>query len=186
MSIKPASARIEEILDGTQPKVMAIINTAPDSFSPIGRCEGIDAAIAYGINVVAQGADILDIGGEPTNPQLNPVTATDVELQRVVPVVRALSQEVSVPISVDTSKPTVMEAVLAAGAHMINDVRALREPGALAFIAEAKVPVCLMHMRYPYGVPDTNDDNIAINNKKNIVTEVKGFLQARIDACLAA
>lgn len=174
---------VSSYLDLTQPKVMGVINMDPDSFSPVGRCETIDAAIAYGIKIASQGAAIIDIGAESTHPRLHPVTSIELELQRVVPVVKVLSQEVSIPISVDTSKPAVMEAVLAAGARIINDVRALREPGALTVVAQAKVPVCLMHMRYPYGMADSKELS---PSKKNIVAEVKDFLQERIDVCLNA
>lgn len=170
-------------IDLTQPNVMGIINLAPESFSSVGRCLTIDEAIAHGVKLAAQGATIIDIGGEPTHPKLNPVTPEDLELQRVIPVVSALSQELSIPISVDTSKPKVIEAVLAAGANLINDVRALQLPGALEIVAEAQVPVCLMHMRYPYGVPKLLPAN---QKEENIVNEVKDFLQERINCCLQA
>jgi dihydropteroate synthase len=170
-------------LDLTTPQVMGIINLAPDSFSPIGRCEYIDLAVAYGIKLAAQGAAIIDIGGEPTHPRLHPVTPVELELQRVVPVVQALSQEISIPISVDTSKPDVMAAVLKAGASMLNDVRAFREPKALAIAAEANVPICVMYMRYPDGISHTQQQERPV---REILSEVKAFLAQRVELCLKA
>jgi len=127
------------------PRIMAIINVTPDSFSDGGRLVNAQAAVAHALMLAEQGADLLDIGGESTRPDAAPVSLQE-ELDRVVPVIEALSTRCSVPISIDTSKPEVMRAAVAAGAVFINDVAALRHEGAMAAAAELGVPVCLMHM----------------------------------------
>lgn len=167
-------------LDLTTPQVMGILNLAPDSFSAKNRAPCFEDAVERGIQLAAEGATIIDIGGEPTNPSLHPVVPEDLELERVVPVVKALSQEIDIPISVDTSKPKVMAEVIANGAGLINDVRALTMPGALDVIAKAQVSVCLMHMCYPHGVPTTEHDKKPLDN---VIKEVKDYLIKRVDAC---
>src|SRR5262245_56357365 len=122
-------------LDLTTPVVMGILNVTPDSFSDGGRYAAIDAAIAHGERMGAQGAGLIDVGGESTRPGAADVAEAD-EIARVVPVIEALKARIGVPISIDTSKAGVMQAAVAAGASMINDVRALREPGALAAAAQ--------------------------------------------------
>ncbi|HET7687188.1 MAG TPA: dihydropteroate synthase, partial [Candidatus Macondimonas sp.] len=122
---------------------MGILNVTPDSFSDGGRYIQVRDAVEQGLRLVAEGADVIDVGGESTRPGATPVAVME-EIDRVVPVIAALSKAVSVPLSVDTSKPEVMRAAVAAGACMINDVRALRLPGALETAAVLGVPVCLM------------------------------------------
>lgn len=166
-------------LDLSQPQVMGILNLTPDSFSDGGRFTAKDVALSHALQMVADGAAIIDIGGESTRPGAQPVSA-DEEMDRVIPLIEALLSEVSVPISVDTSKPQVMRAAVSAGAGMINDVMALREPGALSAAAESGVPVCLMHMQ---GEPRTMQQSPEYGD---VAAEVKVFLQQRLSACEAA
>ena len=154
--------------------VVGIVNVTPDSFSSDGLSP--DAAIAYGIKLVAEGADALDVGGESTRPGAEDVPL-EVELARVIPVIQRLARETNVPIAVDTSKPEVMRAAVAAGAGMINDVYALRRDGALDAAAELKVPVVLMHMQ---GTPQDMQDAPQYDD---VVSEVHRFLAERIFAC---
>lgn len=161
-----------------RPHVMGIVNVTPDSFSDGGRYTSADLAVAHAQTLIAEGADILDIGGESTRPGAVPVSL-DEELQRVIPVVEALKPITTVPISIDTYKPEVMRAAIAAGADMVNDVRALQEPGALEVVANSQVGVCLMHMQ---GVPQTMQINPSYGD---VVAEVKQFLAERVDACHA-
>jgi dihydropteroate synthase len=163
-------------LDLTRPRVMGIVNVTPDSFSDGGKFAISETAVQHGMELVGQGADILDIGGESTRPGATPVPLEE-ELRRVIPVVEALASKAGVPISVDTYKPEVMKAAIAAGASIINDVFALTEPGALAAVAGSKVGVCLMHSQ---GTPQT----MQLDPKyDDVVREVRDFLQARIQAC---
>src|ERR1700761_2265713 len=159
-----------------RPRIAGIINVTPDSFSDGGRQFDTNAAITHGLKLVEEGADLLDIGGESTRPGAEPVSAND-EIARIVPVIEALAKQVDVPISVDTSKPGVMRAAVAAGAGMINDVYALRQDGALDAAADLKVPVCLMHM---LGEPRTMQDD---PHYDDIVSDVRRFLAERIFAC---
>jgi dihydropteroate synthase len=161
-------------------QVMGILNVTPDSFSDGGRYIQVRAAIEQGLQLVAEGADVIDVGGESTRPGATPVSVME-EIDRVVPVIAALSEAVSVPISVDTSKPEVMRSAVAAGACMINDVRALRLPDALETAAGLGVPVCLMHMQ---GEPATMQCNA--HYKSDVVGEVMDFLAQRLAACKAA
>src|SRR3546814_1766211 len=128
-----------------RPRVMGIVNVTPDSFSDGGEHADTDAAVAHALRLAEEGADILDIGGESTRPGAEAV-APEEELHRVLPVIERLAKETDLPISIDTSRPEVMRAAVAAGAGMINDVYALRREGALAAAAELGVPVVLMHM----------------------------------------
>ena len=162
-----------------RPRVMGILNVTPDSFSDGGRYLDPAAALARARRMVEEGADLVDVGGESTRPGAEPVPAAE-ELRRVVPVIEAIATELPVPVSVDTSKPEVMRAAVAAGASLINDVRALRAPGALEAAAEAGVPVCLMHMR---GEPRTMQEAPAYGD---VVAEVRAFLLERAAACEAA
>jgi dihydropteroate synthase len=166
-------------LDLSQLQVMGILNLTPDSFSDGGRFISKDVALSHALQMVADGAAIIDIGGESTRPGAQPVSA-DEEMDRVIPLIEALASEVSVPISIDTSKPKVMRAAVSAGAGMINDVMALREPGALSAAAESSVPVCLMHMQ---GEPRTMQQSPEYGD---VAAEVKVFLQQRMSACEAA
>jgi len=158
---------------------MGILNATPDSFSDGGRYLWIEDAIRQAHQMVAEGADLIDVGGESTRPGSDPVTV-EVELKRTIPLIRRLSQEVSVPISIDTSKPEVMKAAVDAGAAMINDIYALRRPGALEQAHALDVPVCLMHMK---GVPATMQHAPIYSD---VVQEVKAFLQQQVDRCLSA
>ena len=162
-----------------RPRVMGVLNVTPDSFFDGARYFEPSVAIAHGVSMAEQGADILDIGGESARPGAQPVSLQE-ELDRVLPVVETLRHQVEVPISIDTSKPEVMREAVAAGAAMINDVNALRSPGALTAAAEMGVPVCLMHMQ---GQPRNMQYEPSYNN---VVEEVSEFLQARVDAALEA
>ncbi|MEX0607724.1 MAG: dihydropteroate synthase [Halofilum sp. (in: g-proteobacteria)] len=161
------------------PLVMGVLNVTPDSFSDGGRYLGIDDAVAQAERMVAEGADILDVGGESTRPGAADV-ALDEERRRVLPVVEALAQRVSVPLSVDTSKPELMSEAVAAGAALINDVRGLRAPGAIEALAAADVFVCLMHMK---GEPRTMQEEPSYDD---VVGEVGDFLEQRVAACTQA
>ncbi len=167
------------VLDLAEPAVMGVLNVTPDSFS-----EGSDAvdpatAVTRGRRLAAEGAAIVDVGGESTRPGATPVPPA-VEIDRVVPVIERLAVDLAVPVSVDTSKPEVMRAAVAAGAQLINDVRALTVPGALEAAAETGAAVCLMHMQ---GEPATMQDDPTYGD---VVAEVRDYLQARAAACLAA
>ena len=167
-------------LDLARPVVMGVVNVTPDSFSDGGRFLPVEAAIAQGVRLVEEGAAIVDIGGESTRPGAAPVSVEE-ELGRVVPVVEGLSKAVPWAIlSVDTSKPEVIRQVLAAGAGLINDVRALSEPGALETVAASDCAVCLMHMQ---GDPQTMQRSPGY---VDVVKEVKAYLQERVQKCRAA
>lgn len=168
-----------------QPKVMGILNITPDSFSTVGRYLSPREALKYAKQMVADGAAIIDIGAEATNPQLTPNLTLDEELHRLLPVLELLQGEIPLPISVDTSKPEVMYEAVQLGASMINDVRALTRPGALAMAAQLQTVVCLMHMGYPDGKPESLND-LTKDNEIDIVTTIKAFLSERITACLNA
>ncbi|MFU8784908.1 dihydropteroate synthase [Aliidiomarina sp.] len=157
-------------------QVMGILNVTPDSFSDGGRYNSVSSALQRAEQMVVAGATWLDVGGESTRPGAAGVAEQE-ELDRVIPVIEALSREFAVQISVDTSKAQVMREAVHAGAAMINDVRALREPGALAAAAESNVKVCLMHM---VGQPRTMQDAPEYGN---VVNEVKLFLQDRMRVC---
>jgi len=169
----------DTVLDLAEPVVMGILNVTPDSFSDGGRHADIDAAVQWALQMAAEGAAIIDVGGESTRPGAAPVDLED-ELARVVPVIERLARRAGVPISVDTTKPEVMRAAVAAGACLINDVRALRAPGAIAAAAEAGAGVCLMHMR---GEPRTMQVD---PHYRSVVEEVRDDLRGRIAACEAA
>ncbi len=162
------------------PKVMGIVNVTPDSFSDGGQFNQVDAAVAHALELIAQGADVLDIGGESTRPNATPVTL-DEELRRVIPVIEALvAHDIPVPISIDTYKPAVMRAAIAAGASIVNDVRGLQEDGALEAIVNSDAGVCIMHMQ---GTPKTMQ---IAPHYEDVVAEVKRFLRTQRDTCLAA
>ena len=160
-------------LDG--PRVMGIVNVTPDSFSDGGEHPTTDAAVAHGLKLAGEGADVLDVGGESTRPGADDVPLEE-ELRRVIPVVERLAKGTSLPISIDTSKPEVMRAAVEAGAGMINDVFALRRAGALDVAASLGVPVVLMHM---LGEPRSMQDAPAYDD---VVAEVHRFLAERIFA----
>lgn len=158
-----------------RPLMMGIVNVTPDSFSDGGRFHQTQQAVAHALQLAEQGADILDIGGESTRPGALPVPE-DEELRRVIPVLEALVKH-NLPVSIDTRKPRVMHEAIQYGAAMINDVMALREPGALEAIANSDVAVCLMHMQ---NTPQTMQ---AEPSYQDVVAEVRGFLAQRIAAC---
>ena len=166
-------------LDLGQPCIAGIVNVTADSFSDGGRFLDPARAIEHGLRLVEEGADLLDIGAESTRPGAGEVSAED-EIARVVPVIAALAQQTTVPIAIDTSKPEVMRAAVAAGAGLVNDVCALRRDGALDAAAELGVPVCLMHMQ---GEPRTMQDD---PHYDDVVGDVHRFLAERLFACQLA
>jgi dihydropteroate synthase len=165
-----------QVLALDRPRIMGIVNVTPDSFSDGGAFDSAQAAVEHGLRLVDEGADLLDVGGESTRPGAAPVDEAE-ELRRVLPVIEALSARAGVPVSIDTSKPGVMRAAVAAGASMINDVFALRADGALEAAADAGVPVCLMHMQ---GEPRSMQD---APHYDDVVGEVHRFLADRLLAC---
>lgn len=175
MSVLHASSHRLQL---ARPLVMGIVNTTPDSFSDGGHCLSARAAISHAFKLAEAGADILDVGGESTRPGAAPVAA-DEEMRRVLPVVEALVQR-GLVVSIDTRKPGVMRAAIAAGASMVNDVSALQEEGALEIVAASGAAVCLMHMR---GEPRSMQTAPVYDD---VVTEVKAFLEARLAAATAA
>ncbi len=166
-------------LDLSRPAVMGILNVTPDSFSDGGVFLSRESAIAHARRMADEGADIIDVGGESTRPGAQPVSAQE-EMDRVIPVIEALREKISLPISIDTSKPEVMRAAVAAGAGFINDVRALRDEGALEAAASLQVPVCLMHMQ---GEPRGMQEN---PRYRDVLSEIGDFLRARLQAARAA
>lgn len=158
-----------------RPRVMGIVNITPDSFSDGGKHDTLEAAVAHGVLLAGQGADILDVGGESTRPGADEVPVEE-ELRRVVPLVRRLREATSLPISVDTYKPEVMRAAVEAGAGMINDIYGLRQEGALDAAAALGVPVVLMHM---LGEPRSMQ---AAPRYDDVVGEVHRFLAERLFA----
>jgi dihydropteroate synthase len=166
----------QQRLDLTSPVVMGILNVTPDSFSDGGRFISLERAIEHGRAMIEAGARLIDIGGESTRPGAQDVSEAE-EIDRVVPIVRALASSQAI-VSVDTSKAAVMRAAIEAGAMLINDVRALREEGALEVVASSSVGVCLMHMQ---GQPRTMQVNPSY---ANVVAEVRDFLADRLRACV--
>ena len=162
----------------SHPLVMGIVNVTPDSFSDGGRHLLHDAALAHAHQLIEDGADILDVGGESTRPGALPVNGQE-ELDRIMPVIEGL-RGVPVPVSADTCKPEVMRAALAAGASMVNDISALQQPEALAVMAASDAAVCLMHMK---GNPQNMQEQPYY---EDVVSEVKEFLRTRIAAVEAA
>jgi dihydropteroate synthase len=162
-----------------RPHVMGIVNVTPDSFSDGGRYASTQLAVQHALALVAEGADILDIGGESTRPNAVPVSL-DEELSRVIPVIVELTKQVNIPLSIDTYKPAVMREAIAAGADLVNDVKALQEEGALEAVANTSVGVCLMHMQ---GNPQTMQID---PNYEDVLREVYDFLQERRDIALAS
>lgn len=161
------------------PRVMGVLNVTPDSFSDGGQYLHLDDALRQAHRMLQEGASILDVGGESTRPGAEPVSEQQ-ELDRVIPVIERLRDETDCLISVDTMKPAVMDAACAAGARMINDVYALRKPGALEVASRHEAIVCLMHMQ---GEPRTMQQS---PEYQDVVSEVGEFLDARRQACLAA
>lgn len=156
---------------------MGILNTTPDSFSDGGEYVSRDQAILHVQQMIAEGADIIDIGGESTRPGAEPVSEAE-EVNRVVPVIDAIRKLSDIAISVDSSKPEVIRCAVEAGADMVNDVYALRQPGAVEICAELEVPVCLMHM---LGAPRTMQQNPEYDD---VVADVRDFLLQRYKTCV--
>jgi dihydropteroate synthase len=172
--------RTRKIPFGRLPRLMGIINVTPDSFSDGGRFREPGAAIEQGLRLVAEGADVLDVGGESTRPYAQPVGA-DEELRRVIPVVRGLCRQIDVPLSIDTSKAVVAREAIAAGAEIINDVTGLRGDAEMVQLArQTSAGVCVMHMR---GTPQTMQDAPEYGD---VVEDIFEYLRARRDALLAA
>lgn len=166
-------------LDLSRPHVMAILNVTPDSFSDGGKYNSIELALAQVDKMIKAGVSIVDVGGESTRPGA-PDVSLEEELRRVVPVIKAIREKYDVWISVDTSKAEVMRQAIDAGADLINDIRSLQEPGALEVAAEAKLPICLMHMK---GQPRTMQ---VAPHYDDVMSDVSAFLEERIAACEAA
>lgn len=162
-----------------RPHVMGIVNVTPDSFSDGGKYSSTDLAVEHGLALIAEGADILDIGGESTRPGAPPVSL-DEELRRVMPVIEALAAVSTVPLSIDTYKPEVMRSAIAAGIDIVNDVRALQEDGAVEIVANSDVGVCLMHMQ---GMPQTMQ---LAPSYQDVVSEVVHFLSDRMHVATSA
>ncbi|NOJ08155.1 dihydropteroate synthase [Vibrio splendidus] len=161
-----------------RPHVMGILNVTPDSFSDGGKFNSLDNALLQAERMIQAGVSIIDIGGESTRPGA-PDVSLEEELARVIPVIKAIRAKFDVWISIDTSKAEVMRQAVEAGADLINDVRALQEPGALQAAAEGNVPVCLMHMK---GQPRTMQASPVYDD---VLTDVEAFLQERVEACEA-
>lgn len=162
-----------------KPLIMGVLNVTPDSFSDGGQYQNTEAALTHALAMIEQGAAIIDIGGESTRPGAVDVSESE-ELARTLPVIKALRARTSALISIDTSKPGVMAKACSAGADIINDVRAMREPGALEAAAESGAAVCLMHMQ---GLPRSMQNNPCY---ENVVAQVHDFLADRLAACVAA
>jgi len=167
------------VIDLSAPVVMGVLNVTPDSFSDGGRFAGVEAALVQARALVAEGARIVDVGGESTRPGAQPVPEA-AELERVIPVIERIRHELDCVVSVDTMKPGVMRAACAAGAEIINDVMALRADGALEAARDSGAAVCLMHMQ---GEPRTMQQAPAY---LDVVEDVCGFLRERAEACMAA
>jgi dihydropteroate synthase len=164
----------EVMMDKT--RIMGILNVTPDSFSDGGLWQSPTAAIEHALTMQEQGADIIDVGGESTRPGAAEVSLEE-ELSRTIPVIAAIAPKLDIPVSIDTSKPEVMRQAVAAGAGMINDVYALRQPGALQMAAELRVPVCLMHMQGEPGFMQADP------SYQNVTKEVLQFLLQRAADC---
>ncbi|MEK9497566.1 dihydropteroate synthase [Photorhabdus sp. P32] len=169
----------DNVLNLSRPQIMGILNVTPDSFSDGGAHNTLDMALRHAEKMINEGAAIIDIGGESTRPGADEVSEQE-EVERVVPVVEALAQRFNIWISVDTSKALVMSESAKAGAHLINDIRALQEPGALESVAKSGLPVCLMHMK---GQPRTMQD---APHYENLLSEVKQFFTEQIGRCVMA
>jgi dihydropteroate synthase len=160
------------------PLIMGILNITPDSFSDGNQFSSLDGILRHVESMIQDGASIVDVGGESTRPFAEKVSVME-ELDRVIPVVEAIVQRFDICLSIDTMKAEVMQQAVQAGAHMINDVRALQEPGALHVASELQVPICLMHMQ-------SNAQQMQISpTYQDVVEDIIGFFQQRIEACLA-
>lgn len=164
-------------LDLSRPQIMGILNLTPDSFSDGGRFIDPQAALKHAKQMLIDGATLIDVGGESTRPGADAV-AEQAELDRVIPVIELLRQELDCWISIDTSKAVVMKEAVSAGADLINDIRALRDPNALQVAADSGAAICLMHMQ---GLPRTMQQ---APDYQDVTAEVVSFLQARVQACI--
>jgi dihydropteroate synthase len=167
------------IIDLSRPVVMGILNVTPDSFSDGGRYAALDLALKRAVEMIAEGAAIIDVGGESSRPGSLPVEAS-LEIARVVPVIEAIAAASEIAISIDTTKPAVMAAAVAAGACIINDIHALRAPEARSIAAKTQAGACLMHL---HGEPRTMQDSPHYND---VVAEVIAFLRHQRQACIDA
>ena len=174
-----ASILMGQLGKSTRPLVMGVLNITPDSFSDGGKYNSPEKALEEAKRMVAEGVDILDIGGESSRPGADKVTIEE-ELKRTIPVIKHLSKELNTPVSVDTSKAAVMKAAVDAGAVMINDINALRSPGALEAALESNVIVCLMHMS---GSPQTMQTKPQYDD---VVSDIIVFLRERANDCVKA
>ncbi|MBT5228870.1 MAG: dihydropteroate synthase [Methylococcales bacterium] len=165
--------------DLSSPVVMGVLNVTPDSFSDGGMYREHQRAFDYAMKMAADGAGIIDVGGESTRPGAKAVSVNE-ELERVIPVISELAGSCGVPISIDTTKPEVMREAIVAGAALVNDVNALRSEGAVEVVSSSQVGVCLMHMQRK---PETMQQN---PQYENVVEEVGGFLQRRVTDCVEA
>lgn len=168
-----------KILTFDLPKVMGVLNVTPDSFYDGGRYPTPELALNQAIRMVAEGAVIIDVGGESSRPGSQPVGVEE-EIKRTVPVIRLLAQHLQVPISIDTTKPEVMEQAILAGASIINDINALQTEGALQVARDSRVAVCLMHKQ---GISQTMQTT---PHYQDVVHEVRSFLEQRVASCLDA
>ena len=159
--------------------IMGVMNVTPDSFSDGGRLNSLDKALAHADQLIAEGADILDVGGESTRPGAQPVGLAE-ELDRVIPVIQKLKTEFNIKVSVDTSKAEVMQEAITVGVDMFNDVTALSDPGSLGVVANSQLPICVMHMQ---GEPRTMQANPYY---QNVVLEVSQFLSNIAEKCEVA
>ena len=184
-NLKPRSLQCgDRDLDLSRPQVMAVLNVTPDSFSDGGSFSergriSLEKALHRVGQVIDEGAAIVDIGGESTRPGASAISLQE-EVDRVLPVVEAIKQRFDTLISVDSSSPNVMSLAAAAGANLINDVRALEREGAVEVVAQAGLPVCLMHMQ---GRPSTMQDG---PQYQNVTDEVSAYLRSRVNVCLSA
>ncbi|TLU62009.1 dihydropteroate synthase [Thalassotalea litorea] len=175
MTVKQLTFK-DHILDLATPKIMGILNVTPDSFSDGGQFSNIDVALAAAEQMIIDGVSIIDIGGESTRPGAADVAVND-ELARVIPVIEAIKQRFDILVSIDTSKAQVMTAAASAGADLINDVRALQNPGCIDIVAKTQLPVCLMHMQ---GLPRTMQD---APHYDDVLQDVIQFFKERIKVC---
>ncbi|KTD46708.1 7,8-dihydropteroate synthase [Legionella rubrilucens] len=163
-----------------KPLIMGVLNITPDSFADGGRYMNPDAALQQALTMRDAGADLIDLGGESSQPGARAVSIQE-QLDRVLPVIEKIRQESDICLSIDTTRAEVMRAAVAAGADLINDIKALSEEGALATAAELNVPVCLMHMK---GIPETMQENPYYS--KDVVDEINDFFIDRIERCIHA
>lgn len=170
--------RGREIVCGQKTLIMGILNATPDSFSDGGKFQALETAVARGLQMVAEGADMIDIGGESTRPGAKPVQALE-EIARTVPIIKKLREKMDALISIDTRKAEVARAALAAGADIINDISALADPGMAAVAAETGAGLVLMHM---LGTPETMQNNPQYTD---VVSDVRNFLEERIAFAVA-